>query len=133
MAEAPKIEIEVDPEDLYQEEVFTDRKSGTIRRLTPVNSDGGIDTKREVVYVGQAQLLTPMGAVPLSFEIEADSLEQAARKFAHAAAAAVEETKKELEELRREAASSIVVPRAGDPGYGGGGAGIPGGGKIKLP
>ncbi len=131
MAESPNIDIKVDPADLYQEEVFTDRKSGTIRRLTPVKSDGQIDNSRSVIYVGQAQLLTPMGAVPLSFEIEADSLEQAAVKFADAAGEAVEETKKELEELRREAASSIVVPRPGDPNFGGGG--VPGGGKLKLP
>lgn len=133
MAEAPIIDIEVDPEDLYNEEVFTDRKSGTIRRLTPVKSNGEIDTSRTVIYVGQAQLLTPMGAVPLSFEIEAASLGEAANKFADAASVAIEETKKELEELRREAASSIVVPRPGDPGFSGGGAGVPGGGKIKLP
>lgn len=133
MVQVPKSDIEVDPEDLYQEEVFTDRKSGSIRRLTPVKSDGEIDIARAVIYVGQAQLLTPMGAVPLSFEIEANSLDEAAIRFADAASAAIEETKKELEELRREAASSIVVPRTGDPGFGGGGSGLPGGGKIKLP
>ena len=133
MAEAPKIDIEVDPNDLYREEVFTDRKAGSIRRLTPIKSNGDTDTKRPVIYIGQAQLLTPVGAVPLSFEIPANSLDEAARKFSKAAGAAVEETQKELEELRREAASSIVVPRSGDPGFGGGGPGIPGGGKIKLP
>ena len=133
MAEDSSINIEVDPKDLYREEVFTDRKAGTIRRLTPIESDGQVDSGRTVIYVGQAQLLTPMGAVPLSFEIEADSLEQAALKFADAASKAVEETKKELEELRREAASSIVVPRAGEADFVGGGVGVPGSGKIKLP
>lgn len=131
MAEAPNLKIEMDPNELYREEVFTDQKAGTIRRLTPVNADGETDTGRAVLYVGQAQLLTPMGAVPLSFEISADSLGEAARKFPEAATRAVEETQKELEELRREAASSIVVPRGGEPGFGG--VGAPGGGKIKLP
>ena len=133
MAEAPKIDIEVDANDLYREEVFTDRKAGTIRRLTPIKSGGEVDNERTVIYVGQAQLLTPVGTVPLTFEIEANSLEEAARKFSEAASVAVEETQKELEELRREAASSIVVPRSGDPGLGGGSPSIPGGGKIKLP
>ena len=133
MAEAPKIDIEVDSNDLYHEEVFTDRKAGSIRRLTPIKSNGETDSERPVVYIGQAQLLTPVGAVPLSFEIPANSLEDAARKFPEAAGTAVEETQKELEELRREAASSIVVPRSGDPGFGGGGPNVPGGGKIKLP
>ena len=132
MAEAPKIDIEVDPNDLFREDVFTDRKAGSIRRLTPIKSNGDTDSQRSVIYIGQAQLLTPVGAVPLSFEIPANSLEEAALKFSEAAGTAVEETQKELEELRREAASSIVVPRSGDPGFGGGGP-IPGGGKIKLP
>ena len=34
-------EIKVDPKALYLEEIFTDRRVGTIRRLTPVNKDGG--------------------------------------------------------------------------------------------
>ena len=132
MAEARDLDIEVDPEELYQEEVFTDRKAGSIRRLTPVNSNGDVDPARPVIYVGQAQLLTPMGAVPLAFEIEAGSLAEAARNFSTAAAGAIAETQRELEDLRREAASSIVVPRSGDPGFSGG-SGMPGGGKIKLP
>ncbi len=131
MAEAADIEIEVDPNDLFKEEVFTDRRAGTIRRLTPVTGNGDVDESRPVSYVGQAQMLTPMGSVPLAFEIDATSLDEAARKFADAAKAAIAETQREIEELRREAASSIVVPQG--PNSGMGGAGIPGGGKIKLP
>ena len=29
-------ELKVDPASLYQEEIFTDRRVGTIRRLTPI-------------------------------------------------------------------------------------------------
>src|SRR5437764_12292999 len=36
----PANEIKVDPNALYLEEVFTDRRVGTIRRMTPVNKDG---------------------------------------------------------------------------------------------
>ena len=131
MADPRDIDIDVDPDQLYREEVFTDRKAGSIRCLTPIKSDGEVDPDRAVIYVGQAQLLTPMGAVPLAFEIEAGSLAEAARNFSTAAAGAIAETQRELEDLRREAASSIVVPRGGDPGFGG--SGMPGGGKIKLP
>ena len=130
MADPTGIDIEVNPDDLYKEEVFTDRKAGTIRRLTPVTSNGEVDNSREVSYVGQAQLLTPMGTIPLTFEIDAQNLSEATRKFPDAAGRAIEETRKELEDLRREASSSIVVPQGGDPGFGG--AGIPGGGRIKL-
>lgn len=124
-------EIAMNADDLYREESYTDRKVGTIRVLTPVKRDGSADPERGVVYLGQAQLYTPMGALPLSFEIPAASLEEAVEKFPAEAKQAVEETLKELQELRREAASQIVIPEPGAGGLGGGG--MPGGGKIQLP
>ena len=130
MAESANIEIEVDPNDLFKEEVFTDRRAGTIRRLSPVTGSGEVDSTRPVSYVGQAQILTPMGSVPLAFEIDATSLDEAARKFGDAAKVAIAETQKELEEMRREAASSIVMPQGPGAGMG---SGLPGGAKIKLP
>ena len=60
----------MDSTQIYREETFTDRKVGTIRRLTPVTADGSDDSTRPVVFVGQAQIMTPMGAVPISFELE---------------------------------------------------------------
>lgn len=116
--------------DLYREEVFTDRRIGSIRCLIPVKADGKDDPKRSKIYVGQAQILTEMGALPLSFEIDAQSLEQAVARFSKAAEVAVQETSKELQELRRQASSSIVVPdmaAGGPPGM------PPRGGKIQLP
>lgn len=127
-------ELKMDPAGLYREESFTDRHVGTIRRLTPVKSDGTPDEGRAVVYIGQSQMLTPLGALPLTFEIEARSLDEAARKFGEAAAQAAERTVEELKELRREAASSIVIPEGGQGGMGGlPGGGLPGGGKIQIP
>ena len=119
---------------LYREELFTDRKVGTIRTLTPVKADGSNDAGREVIYVGEAQLLTSMGAVPITFEIAAGSLEEAVKKFAEHAKEAVDRTVKDIQELRRQAASSIVVPQGGMGGIGGmGPGGMPGGGKIQMP
>ena len=46
--------------------------------------------------------MTPAGALPLSFELQADSLAQAAEKFADGANNAMEDAVKRLEELRRE-------------------------------
>ncbi len=127
-------DIRVDPKQLYLEEVFTDRRVGTIRRLTPVNKDGDRDQARAVLYVGETQVLTPAGALPIAFEIGAGSLEEAAEKFGTLAKEAIERTVKELQELRRQAASSIVVPQGGLPPAGGmGGLGGAGGGKIQLP
>jgi hypothetical protein len=123
-------DVRMDPTTLYREEIFTDRKVGTIRTLTPVKSDGSPDASRKVVYAGEAQLMTNAGPLPISFEIDAKSLEDAAKKFAGEAKEAIERTMRELQELRRQAASSIVVPQGG---MGGLPPGIPGGGKIQIP
>lgn len=128
-------ELRMDPANLYREEIFTDRRAGTIRVMTPVKRDGSDDDSRPVIYVGEAQLMTPVGALPLAFQIEASSLGDAAERFAPAAKIAVERAVKELQQLRREAASSIVIPEGMPSGMAGPGGlgGLPGGGKIKLP
>ena len=121
----------MDGSSLYREEVFTDRKVGTIRMLTPVQASGSPDLGRKVLYVGEAQLLTTAGALPLSFEIEARSLDDAVAKYGDAAKQAFAQAVQELQELRRQASSSIIVPDRGMGGFGPGG--MPGGGgRIKL-
>ena len=122
-------ELKIDPNSLYVEEIFTDRRIGTIRRLTPVKDDGERDTARAVLYMGETQVLTPAGALPIGFEIGAGSLGEAAEKFGTLAKEAIERTVKELQELRRQAASQIVVPQGPLPPMGGAG----GGGKIQMP
>ena len=125
-------DVRLDPAGLYREEIFTDRRAGTIRRLTPVTVDGATDPKRPVLFSGQTQLLTPAGVLPLVFEIEADSLDEALTKFPDGVNAALEQAIEEAREMRRESASRIVVPEVGagaiGPGPGPGG----GGGKIKF-
>lgn len=133
MAPQPDLpEIRLDASDLYREEIFTDRRAGTIRRLTPITLDGAVDTSRPVSFTGQTQLLTPAGVLPLAFEIEARTLEEAVQKFPDAVKAALDQAIEEARELRREAASRIVVPEVG-AGPIGPGPGGPGGGKIKFP
>ena len=118
--EPKTVELKLDPDKLYLEEVFTDRRIGSIRRLTPVTRDSQVDVRRPVLYVGDTQVMTPAGAIPIAFEIGAGSLGEAAEKFGALASEAIERTVRELQELRRQAASSIVVPQS--PG-----------GKIQLP
>ena len=118
-------DIQVDRNGLYREEVFTDRKAGTVRRLLPVTAEGATDATRPVLYSGQTQLLTPGGVLPLAFEIDAATLDEALTRFPAAVHAALEQAIEEAREYRREASSRIVVPEVG-------GGGIPGGGKIKL-
>ena len=124
-------DIQLDPKGLYREDVFTDRRAGSIRRLTPVTAGGDTDATRPVLFSGQTQLLTPAGVLPLGFEIEAQTLEEALRKFPDGVKVALEQAIDEARELRREAASRIVVPEVGSGVGPGPGAG--GGGKIKFP
>jgi len=125
-------EVELDPKSLYREDVFTDRRAGSIRRLTPVTADGAVDPARAVLFSGQTQLLTPAGVLPLGFEIEARTLEEALKRFPEGVKAALEQAIDEARELRREAASRIVVPEVGS-GLGPGPGPAAGGGKIKFP
>ncbi len=116
-------------EQLYREEVYTDRRVGTIRRLVPVTPSGEQDANRDVIYSGQTQILTPAGSLPIGFEIKAQSLAEAVEKFSECAKEAIADTVREIEEMRRQAASSIVLPGAGGGMPGGG---LPGGG-IQMP
>lgn len=112
----------MDATSLYREDIVTDRKVGTIRRMTPLKIDGSDDAARPTLYVGEAQIMTNAGPLPINFEIEAASLGEAVEKFGDAAKEAVERTVRELQELRRQQASSIVVPGMGGPGS-----------KIQMP
>jgi len=122
--DAANANIEMDSTGLYIEESFTDRRVGNLQRLSPVTSSGQTDDSRPVLYLGQTQVMTPAGALPLTFEIEAASLEDAIAKFGENAQEALADTMERLEELRREQASSLIVPGSGAPGGGGPGGGI---------
>jgi hypothetical protein len=125
-------DIRMDPARLYREELFTDRRVGTVRRLVPIRPDGTDDPGRTVIFEGQTTLLTPAGSLPVAFGIEARTLAEAVEKFAGGAQNALEQTLKDLEELRRAAASPLIVPDVGAAGLGGPG-GPRGGGRIRMP
>ena len=131
MASQPDLpDVKLDPASLYQEDVFTDRRAGTIRRLKPITADGSPDPARQTLFSGQTQLLTPAGVLPLGFDIEANTLQEALEKFPEGVKAALEQAIEEAREMRRESASRIVVPDVGGGAIGPGPGG--GGGKIKF-
>ena len=131
MADTTRVsDATMDAASLYREEIYTDRKVGTLRVLVPVKSDGSPDPARPTVFQGEAQLMTNVGPLPISFDIEAANLAEAVARYADATKAGVDRAMRELQELRRQASSSIVIPQ--------GGAGLPpgglgGGGKIQIP
>jgi hypothetical protein len=124
-------EAAMDAASLYREEIYTDRKVGTLRVLSPVKSDGTPDARRRTIFQGEAQLMTNMGPLPISFDIEADNLADAVAKYPEATKSGVERGLRELQEMRRVASWSMVLPPAG-ASLGPGGT-LPGGGMIQIP
>lgn len=121
--------VNMDRENLYREEVFTDLKLGSLRQLTPVKPDGSTDPAREVMYLGQTQVMSQAGPLPVSCSIEAKSLEDAIDQFPQAVQEAVERLIEEVKELQRQEASQILVPGLDPTGK------VPGmdpSGKIQL-
>lgn len=127
-------DAKMDATSLYREEIITDRAAGTLRVLAPVRVDGTADASRPTLFIGEAQILTNMGPLPISFEVPGKNLAEAVDNYGEAAKVGVDRAVRELQELRRQASSSIVLPGAGTSA--GLAAGIPPGGlggKIKLP
>ena len=127
---SPLGELNVDANNLYREETFTDLKIASIRRLTPITADGGDDPERPVMFVGETTLMSARGPLPINCPIEATSLTEAIEAFPKAVQDAVERLMEEAREMQRQEANRIVVPgQGGGPGgpLGGGGAG---GGRI---
>lgn len=125
-------ELNVDLENLHREEVFTDLRAASVRRLTPVKADGERDKGRPITYIGETTLVTQLGPLPVQFAIEADSLTEAFQQFPEGVREAVERLNERAKEMVREEASRIVVPQAMPPGVGGAG-GLPGGRAGGLP
>lgn len=126
-------ELRFDTDSLYRVEIFTDQRTGSIRRMTPVDADGNIDPSRPVQYIGEASAMTPAGSLPLSFVLEGETLSEAATGFAEGAEQALTETVEELRRLQREQQNQIMVPGQGQGGpMGGAGGGFSPGGNIKL-
>ncbi len=104
-------DIKINTNNLYKEEAFTDLTFATIRRLSPVKSDGSPDDSREPIFTGMTQLMSPNGPIPVQCLIEgAKSLEEAAAKLPEAIEKTVQAMIAEAKELERQEASKIIVP-----------------------
>jgi hypothetical protein len=111
------LEFNIDRSNLYREESFSDLKTGTIKRLTPVKADGSEDKSRKTVFVGHTSILTPNGPLPIQNNIPAKELSQAIKKFPEFMQQAmdqlIEEVKKyqEQEQSRiQKADSGLIIP-----------------------
>lgn len=104
------LEFTIDRSDLYLEESFTDLKAGTVKRLTPVRSDGSQDKTRKTVFVGHTSILTPNGPLPIQNVIAAKELQQAIKKFPEAMQAAMEQLMEEVKKYQEQEQSQIQKP-----------------------
>lgn len=107
------VDIQMDGENLYREEVFTDGKVGAIRRLSPINLDGSADESRKPLFMGNTQLIAPSGQpVPVQCPIEAKDLAEAISEFPGAVNRAVEQIMRQAAAMERQERekSPIIVP-----------------------
>jgi hypothetical protein len=108
----PLSEIKLDVTNLFKEEVFTDLRVGSLKQLTPVTKEGERDLGRPMVFVGETQLMSQVGPLPVQTRIEAENLQAAMERFPAAIQTAVEAMINEVKELQRKEMSRIVVPGA---------------------
>lgn len=108
----PLSEIKLDDTNLYKEEVFTDLRVGSLKQLTPVTKEGDRDLSRPIVFIGETQLMSQVGPLPVQTQIEAENLQAAIGRFPVAIQAAVETMIEEVKEHQRKEMSRIVVPGA---------------------
>ena len=108
----PLSEIKLDITNLYKEEVFTDLRVGSLKQLTPVTKEGDRDLGRPIVFIGETQLMSQVGPLPVQTHIEAENLQGAIERFPAAIQAAVEAMIDEVKEHQRKEMSRIVVPGA---------------------
>ena len=103
------IDFSIDRSNLYKEESFTDLKVGNIRRLIPVKPDGSEDKARNTIFVGQTNLMTPNGPLPIQGVIKAKELQQAVKRFPEAMEEAVERMMEEAQKMKDQQGSEIIT------------------------
>ena len=112
-----EIDFKVDKNNLYREESITDLKVASIRRLIPVKADGTEDSSRKTVFVGQTQLMSPEGPLPIQSELVAGTIEEALDAFPNAMQRALSEVIAKIKKMQQQKSQSsrgsdsrIIVP-----------------------
>lgn len=103
-------DIKMDDTSLFREETYTDLKTGSIRRLVPVKTDGTDDPSRAAQYSGHTQIMSPHGPLPIQGLIEAATLAEAVERFPQAMEDAMQKMVEEAQRYQREQANRIVTP-----------------------
>ena len=111
------IEFNIDKDNLYREESFTDLKVGSIRRLVPAKPDGTDDPGRTPIFIGNTQLMTPDGPMPIQSKLSANTIEEAMEVFPEAMKQALGELVERIQKMQQQQPqgqqnddSRIIVP-----------------------
>ena len=108
--EIDKIDLTVNQNNLYLEESFTDLNVASIRRLTPVRSNGIKDKKRKPLFIGHTQLMTPQGPLPIQGLLEVKNLNEAIEKFPAAMRKIMEKMLEEAKKIQQKEDSRSIIP-----------------------
>jgi hypothetical protein len=114
------IDFTVDTGNLYREEAITDVKVASIRRLIPIKMDGSEDPSRTPIFIGQTELMSPEGPVPLQARLEAASFDEAVAAFPEAMNRALADMVERIKEMQREQSQEKTDSRIIVPGFSGG-------------
>jgi hypothetical protein len=106
------VDFKVDRSNLYREESFTDLKVGSIKRLTPVRPDGSEDKTRKKIFVGQTNIMTPQGPLPIQGVIQSKELQQAIKKFPEAMEAAMDRLIEQAKQYQEKEKGRIEKPES---------------------
>ena len=125
-------EMTMDAASLYREEIYTDRKAGTLRVLQPVKSDGSAGHAAQDRVPGRSPADDEHGTVADQLRHRRRDARRRGRRLRRR-----DESGRRARDARnagdaaRQASSSIVLPPAGATL--GPGGGLARGGKIQLP
>lgn len=110
MDDTAQRKVKVNLQNLYKEEMYTDMRTAALRQLTPVKPNGEIDKTRKFVFVGQTNIMSPQGPLPVQFPIDAKNLQEAAEKFPEVMDQFLAKLAEEIKEAQRQEQSRIIVP-----------------------
>ncbi|MBW2195287.1 MAG: cytoplasmic protein [Deltaproteobacteria bacterium] len=104
------VDLSVDKNNLYRQEVITDFKLCSITTYIPLNPDGTEDKSRTVIFLGQTQVMSPQGPTPIQARLEADNLEEAIDAFPEAMKQAVNQAMTQMAESYSKVAVGAGAP-----------------------
>ena len=107
------IEFKIDRSNLYREESFSDLKTGSIKRFTPVKADGSEDKGRKTRFIGNTSILPPNGPLPIQGDIPARDLQQAIKRFPEVMEQAMDQLIEEVKKYQEQERSRIQKPDSG--------------------